>query len=118
VEIELRLPGAEIEVEIDGLRGVAAAIGIAAAVTAVATELSKPAAERAWHGELHLSVPYDFRPPTPRRLRDSVWRPGDPRIMVPTAFGVGWTINVAALAARVGLDGGHEAPASESEPEH
>ena len=62
---------------------------------AVFRELSLPSTERTWHGTLFGRVPYDLRPPTIQRLVSSVWRPSDPRVLVPTAFGVGWTINLA-----------------------
>lgn len=75
---------------------VAAAAG-ALAGGAVARELSKPPQERTWHGEI-ARVPYDFRPPTVDKLRRSVWDPENPRMFVPHAFGVGWSVNLARLA--------------------
>ncbi|MBX6372170.1 MAG: hypothetical protein IRZ02_07930 [Acidothermus sp.] len=68
--------------------------GLAAA--AVVKEIRKPRAERRWVGRLG-PIPYDFRTPTPRRLLRSVWAPDDPRVFVPRAFGIGWSINFAAL---------------------
>lgn len=58
-------------------------------------ELALPPTERTWHGTLFRRVPYDLRAPTIQRPVSSVWRPSDPRVLVPTAFGVGWTINLA-----------------------
>ncbi len=54
------------------------------------------------HGSI-LGIPYDLRPPTMERLRRSFWDPGDPRVLKPHAFGVGYSINVGALAKRLGL---------------
>ncbi len=48
-------------------------------------------------------VPYDFRPPTGERLRQAMWNPADPHLFAPRAFGVGWNLNVGALAVRLGL---------------
>ncbi len=64
---------------------------------AVYQEMSKDPAERTGHGTVGGVVPYDFRPPTFERLRDALWNPSDPRLFVPTVFGVGWSINLAQL---------------------
>ncbi|OIQ81775.1 hypothetical protein GALL_364440 [mine drainage metagenome] len=50
-----------------------------------------------------LSVPYDVRPPTADRVALRVWNPTDPRVLVPKAFGMGWTINFGALAVKAHL---------------
>jgi hypothetical protein len=68
---------------------------------AVATELRKPEGEREWHGYVGGVVPYEFRPPTLERIKLALWNPADPRVFVPTVFGVGWTINFARLFAYV-----------------
>ncbi|MEW6554637.1 MAG: DUF5808 domain-containing protein [Actinomycetota bacterium] len=44
-----------------------------------------------------LGVPYDLRFPTPSRIRERMWNPGDPRVIVPRVFGAGWTVNFATL---------------------
>jgi hypothetical protein len=75
----------------------AAAAG-ALAGTAVARELNKPPEQRDWHGEI-AGVPYDFRPPTAEKLRRSVWDPDNPNLVVPMSFGVGWSVNLARVAA-------------------
>ena len=67
----------------------------------VVTELRKSPDERTWHGKLAGVVPYDLRPPTLERVRSTVWNPDDPHILVPHAFGVGWSINAAALVRRL-----------------
>jgi len=46
------------------------------------------------HGEILGLVPYDLRPPNLARLRERLWNPRDERFLVPTFFGVGWTVNV------------------------
>jgi hypothetical protein len=72
-----------------------AAAGLVAA--ALVKELRTPAEERTWHGDLAGVVPYDFRPPTVERLRERVWAPDDPRVIMPRVFGVGWTLNVGRV---------------------
>lgn len=76
---------------------VAAAIVLAA----VLKELRTPAAQRTWEGRLFGSIPYDLRWPTWERVRRAWYSPDDPRLFVPCAFGVGWTVNVGYLARRV-----------------
>jgi hypothetical protein len=63
-------------------------------VAAVATELAKPASERTWHGRLFDAVPYDFRPPTWRRIREAYWNPESDNLLSDRVFGVGWAINL------------------------
>lgn len=118
MEIELKLGGVgvEVEIEIEGLRGLVTAIGIAAVAAAVVQQLRTPRAERDWRGELAGLVPYDLRPPTLARLRDTVWQPARREVLVPTAFGVGWTVNAAALAERLGFVPAADAPEGEPEP--
>ena len=78
------------------------------ALAAVAQELSKPDAERSWHGRI-LGVPYDFRWPTIQRFREAYWNPDDPRIFTDRVIGVGWAVNLAQLLPRVrdSLTGAH-----------
>ena len=68
--------------------------GFAAFVAAIAQEMSKPEAERTWHGKLGGVVPYDFRPPTWERIQEAYWNPNDPRLFTERVFGVGWAINL------------------------
>jgi Family of unknown function (DUF5808) len=72
-------------------------IGAGLIGAAVATELSKPAGKRTWHGRILGFVPYDFRPPTIERIKSRMWNPNDPRLFTPRAFGVGWDVNWAQL---------------------
>ncbi len=68
---------------------------------ALATELRKPADERTWHGRIAGRIPYDLRPPTLARIHQRLWNTDDRRILVPTVFGVGWTVNVGQVLNRV-----------------
>jgi hypothetical protein len=63
-------------------------------VAAVATELSKPEAERTWEGKVFGLVPYDFRPPTWERIRNAYWNPNSDRLFSDRVFGVGWAVNL------------------------
>jgi len=40
-----------------------------------------------------LNIPYDFRLPTWKRIKERCWNSNDPQIFTPKAFGYGWTIN-------------------------
>ena len=75
------------------------AVGLLAA--AIMQELRKPAAERTWQGQVAGLVPYDLRWPAVDRVRAALWTPDNPDLFVPTPFGVGWSINLAALADTV-----------------
>ena len=72
-------------------------IGLLLIGAAVIRELRLPPRKRTWHGLLWRRIPYDLRPPNPARIAHAVWAPNNPRLLVPTAFGVGWTLNLAAL---------------------
>jgi hypothetical protein len=72
-------------------------LALAAAGAAIVDALRRPAAERTWRGAIAGVVPYDLRPPTPRRLRDALWEPDGP-LLKGQAFGVGWTPNLGRLA--------------------
>ncbi len=50
------------------------------------------------HGELFGFVPYDFRVPTAERAKRHTWDPNSPRLLTPTTFGVGWSVNLGRLA--------------------
>jgi hypothetical protein len=63
-------------------------------VGAIATELSKPDAERTWEGKVLGVVPYDFRPPTWHRIKAAYWNPDSDRLFNDRVFGVGWAINL------------------------
>jgi hypothetical protein len=82
------------------LARIAAAAAGALAGAAVAKELDKTDEEREWHGEI-AGVPYDFRAPSVDKLRRAAWDPENPNVVGPPAFGVGWSINLARIAAMV-----------------
>jgi hypothetical protein len=46
------------------------------------------------HGKILGLLPYDVRPPSLARLREGLWNPRDEPFLVPTFFGVGWTVNL------------------------
>ena len=70
------------------------------AIAAVIKELRLPKGERAWHGALGGVMPYDFRMPTVEKIRTTVWNP-DGTIVANKAFGLGWTVNLGAVVAKV-----------------
>ncbi len=63
---------------------------------AIRDQLRRPPEERTWHGTV-FGIPYDFRFPTVERLRDSFWNKNTPQLLLPQAFGIGWTINFYPL---------------------
>ncbi|GHO83026.1 DUF5808 domain-containing protein [Dictyobacter formicarum] len=63
---------------------------------AIVEQLSRPAEERSWQGNV-LGIPYDLRFPTRERLRNTMWNSETSRIFVPRAFGLGWDINLYPL---------------------
>lgn len=76
---------------------------LAAEVTAASPQDDGPPRRRiASHGRL-LGVPYDVRPPSSAREASRWWNPLDRRVLVPKSWGVGWTVNVGALAVRTGV---------------
>ncbi len=56
------------------------------------------------HGRF-LRVPFEFRVPTPHRIRQRLWNPDDESVVTPQVFGVGWTLNLYQVARRLGLVG-------------
>jgi len=80
-------------------------LGLLIVAAVLGNELRKPAAERTWHDRLLGVLPYDFRRPTWARVKQTVWNPHDDHILVPQAFGIGWSINVGGLGRRLGLVG-------------
>ncbi len=83
------------------VRDLARLIGLALLIASIVRELRLPKEKRTWHGVVFGKVPYDLRPPTFRRLTAVFWNPHNSHVVVPTAFGVGWTVNLAALRARL-----------------
>jgi Family of unknown function (DUF5808) len=66
-------------------------------VLALREQLRLPPEERTWHGRIAGRIPYDFRMPTVERLRATFWNKTTSQILVPQAFGIGWTINLYPL---------------------
>ena len=79
-----------------GLRGVLKAgvvlFGVATVTYAVRSQKS--------HGTF-AKVPFDFRVPSLKKLRDRLWNPDDPSFITPSAFGIGWGPNAYQLLKRV-----------------
>jgi hypothetical protein len=50
-----------------------------------------------------FGVPFETRGPIDPAVRSRIWAPADPRILVPRMFGLGWTVNLGAVAVRLGL---------------
>ena len=71
---------------------------------AIRDQLRRPPEERTWHGTV-FGIPYDFRFPTLDRLRDSFWNKNTPQLLLPQAFGIGWTINFYPLLHPEALQG-------------
>ena len=69
-------------------------------ISALVKELRLPKEERTWHGALGGFVPYDFRKPTVDKIKTTFWDP-EGSVIVDRAFGVGWTINLGAVVAKV-----------------
>jgi hypothetical protein len=76
------------------IRRLARLITFALVAAAVATELAKPGPERTWRGRVFDLVPYDFRPPTWKRIRDAYWNPESDHLFSDRVFGVGWAVNL------------------------
>ncbi|HEY8643911.1 MAG TPA: DUF5808 domain-containing protein [Candidatus Dormibacteraeota bacterium] len=96
------------------LRRVVKLAGFGLMVAAISQEMSKPEAEREWHGKVAGLVPYDFRPPTWERIRAAYWNPDEPRLFTDRAFGVGWAINL--YRAKEYLEEGFGALMGDSKP--
>ena len=77
---------------------------------AVVTELRKPQEERTWHGKLGGFVPYELRPPTLERVRDTYWAPADEHVLKPAVWGVGWALNVGRVVGMIRRERAEAAP--------
>jgi hypothetical protein len=76
------------------VRRLARFTAFALVAAAIATELAKPAPQRTWEGKVLGYVPYDFRPPTWRRIRAAYWNPESDHLFSDRVFGVGWAVNL------------------------
>lgn len=85
-------------------------------VVAISQEMSRPEEQRTWTGKVWGVVPYDFRPPTWERIRESYWDPENRSLFTPALLGVGWTVNLARAAQL--MRAGFEALMGETELKH
>lgn len=99
--MELEFGG--LEIEIKGWQGLVTLIGTGLVAAALAGELAKPTKDRTWHGRVGGIVPYEFRPPTWKRLKAAWWNPRRPVIASDKFFGVGWDVNLGAVAHKLGF---------------
>lgn len=60
---------------------------------AITQQLQRPPEERTWYGKI-AGIPYDFRIPSVERLRATFWNKDTSQILLPQAFGIGWSINL------------------------
>src|SRR5581483_6961361 len=97
VSLELQVAGLAVEFKAKRFQGMVTAMAGLLALAALLQELSRPRQFRTWHGRVAGIVPYDFRRPTARRLWGALWAPDNPRLLTDTAFGVGWSLNLAQL---------------------
>ena len=81
------------------LQNVTTTIAIGLAGAAILKDIAESTGNRFLHGEVVGLVPYDFRRPSIRRIREGVWDPSGP-LLKPQVFGVGWTLNLGALLTR------------------
>ena len=63
-------------------------------VASIVKELRTPKEQRTWHGVVLGFVPYDLRPPTLRRIQESLWNPASHQLFPGRVFGVGWSLNL------------------------
>lgn len=75
---------------------------VVALVAAIVREMRLPPDQRSWRGRLLGFVPYDLRPPTPQRLVQAFWNPRSDEVLGAQPFGVGWAVNLPALARWAG----------------
>jgi hypothetical protein len=73
---------------------------LAAIAQAITEQLRRPSDERTWEGKVAGVVPYDFRPPTPARLKEKFWAPEE-AFVTPHSFGVGWSVNLGRIVYEV-----------------
>ncbi|MGE3270685.1 MAG: hypothetical protein AB7P40_18165 [Chloroflexota bacterium] len=79
---------------------------IARILLVLAVLILPPIALRAFGRPLRgslLGMPYDFRPPTPSRVKHALWNPDSDRVLSPHVYGWGYSVNLHALGRRLGL---------------
>src|SRR5438105_1069577 len=77
-------------------RIVVSIVGMMLVVAALREQLSLSPEQRTWQGKI-LGIPYDFRMPTPERIRERLWNKNTSSLVTPQLFGVGWSINFYPL---------------------
>lgn len=92
-----RSAGHRFHLKVSGLKTLVTLVGFGLLVASVLRELRLPPRQRTWHGAVFGKVPYDLRPPTRERVEGAMWNPASSQVVVPTAFGVGWSVNLPAL---------------------
>ena len=97
MSVEFEVAGLAVEFKAKSLAGILGWLSLDLTIMAVLQELMRPRQFRTWHGRVAGFVPYDFRKPTLRRIANAVWAPDNPNLFTDTAFGVGWSINLAQL---------------------
>lgn len=50
-----------------------------------------------------LGLPAEIRGPVDAAVRSRIWDPANPDLLVPRLFGIGWRLNLGAVAVRLGL---------------
>ncbi|MBI4898954.1 MAG: hypothetical protein HY829_00590 [Actinobacteria bacterium] len=68
-----------------------------------ATVLDAYATDEEGEAPTVFGVPWETRGPTDPAVRSRIWDPADPRVLVPRMFGLGWTVNLGAVAVQLGL---------------
>ncbi|MDX6203931.1 MAG: hypothetical protein QOF82_2273 [Frankiales bacterium] len=66
---------------------------------AIIEQLREDKADRTWQGKV-AGVPYDFRPPTPARIKKAFWAPEE-AFVTPHSPGVGWSVNLGRIVYEV-----------------
>ncbi len=72
-------------------------------VTALAATVGEVAESDEPSHTRFAGVPIDLTPPTAERVAHTWWNPRDERIFVPRVFGLGWAVNIGAVAVKLGL---------------
>ena len=97
IENGREIPSSSMEEEMRIFRRFMVGLSIGMVASVVFQELQKPPEKRTWQGRVGGLVPYDFRPPTPERLRQAYWNPDEPGIFTDRVLGLGWAINFYSL---------------------
>jgi Family of unknown function (DUF5808) len=80
----------------------ATADDVAALAATVGEAAESDAADDGRHARFG-GIPIDLTPPTAERVAYTWWNPRDERIFVPRVFGLGWALNLGAVAVKLGL---------------